>query len=160
MHPSRVDHSSQSAYTLVNVTFDEYRNIYTYDAITLWFAYGAAVLFTAVAVVVGLMALWLDGVSFDDSFSTILRTSRINTDTEGSGHGEHHEDHVADNGAQPLPHALANATVIINAAQCAGRCRKLPTRPTGTPGDLAGHANASDTVNLLPMERCSNTNVR
>jgi len=100
-------------------------------------------------------ALWFDGVAYDNSFSTILRTSRISIGTVESGWGEVFEDRLADDGGQPLPHALAKATVVVNAVQCARKCRRAPVAPTGSPDDVARHVNTSDTMQLLPIQRPS-----
>ena len=60
----------------VNVSLETYHNIYKYDWETLWISYGLAVLFTTLAVVAGVVALILNGVSYSDNFSTIVRVSR------------------------------------------------------------------------------------
>lgn len=58
-----------------NVTFTAYRNIYVYSATKLWLAYGLASAFSALAVLVGLFAIWNNGASYSNEYSTLLRTT-------------------------------------------------------------------------------------
>ena len=50
--------------------------MYSYNAHNLWTAYGIAILVTLFSIVVGLVALYLNGVSYRTSFSTIVATTR------------------------------------------------------------------------------------
>ncbi|KAK5701737.1 hypothetical protein LTR97_004555 [Elasticomyces elasticus] len=59
-----------------SVTVGMYRNVYAYDPVTLWIAYGLSILFTALAVLAGTIALVQNGASYSNYFSTILRVSR------------------------------------------------------------------------------------
>jgi hypothetical protein len=49
---------------------------YWYDPVTFWIAYGIAIASSLAAVIVGLRALWINGVSHDNSFSSIMATTR------------------------------------------------------------------------------------
>ncbi|KAJ4371343.1 hypothetical protein N0V83_004560 [Neocucurbitaria cava] len=62
--------------SLVNVTQSTFVTIYEYRPRNLWLAYGIAVAFSLAGVVLGLRALWLNGVSHDNSFSSIMATTR------------------------------------------------------------------------------------
>jgi hypothetical protein len=47
-----------------------------YDAMNFWIAYGIAIALSFAAVIMGLRALWINGVSHDNSFSSIMATTR------------------------------------------------------------------------------------
>ena len=100
------------------MTYEIYRNVYTYDSVTLWIAYGLAIFFTALAVVIGSRAMWFNRVAYDANFSTVLRTSWIRSTI-----AEHDEGAEGlgccdgDDGSRPLPKSLARAIVIMTAAQ-------------------------------------------
>lgn len=79
---------------------------------TLWIAYGVAIFFAALAVATGSTAMWLNGVAYDASFSTILRTSYIGEVATGRPEYLPHND-----GSRPLPKQLAKAVVVVDAAQ-------------------------------------------
>ncbi|CAO2655643.1 Nn.00g044460.m01.CDS01 [Neocucurbitaria sp. VM-36] len=59
-----------------NVTQSTFVTIYEYRPQNLWLAYGIAVAFSFAGVILGLRALWLNGVSHDNSFSSIMATTR------------------------------------------------------------------------------------
>ncbi|KAK5679710.1 hypothetical protein LTS10_007658 [Elasticomyces elasticus] len=61
---------------LTDVTMERFRNVYAYDSVTLWIAYGLSILFTALAVSAGIIALVQNGASYSNYFSTVLRVSR------------------------------------------------------------------------------------
>lgn len=110
---------------LANVTFQLYDDIYIYDARTLWFAYGIAIFFTAVIVVIGCTAMWLNGVAYESSFSTVLRASWIYiTGTAEDGGGPE-----VDDGSMPKPAYLTNAIVVMGAAS------RDPNYPSTPPHD-------------------------
>jgi len=98
--------SSIYAPPLTNVTLPSYRNIYVYSSHKLWLAYGAAILFALIGVLIGLLALLSNGISYSSSFSTILRASRhanitaIISPTDADGR-------------DPLPVHLAKANVFF-----------------------------------------------
>lgn len=107
---SRPNYSSPFAPSnLTNVTLESYHNIYVYDSATLWVAYGLAIFFSALAVIVGLVAIALSGASYDNLFSTIVRVARTAEmtveveGTEGAGH-------------QPLPKHLAKARMVMSSS--------------------------------------------
>ena len=83
-----------------------YRNIYVYSEHKLWLAYGAAILFAIIGVLIGLLALLSNGISYSSNFSTILRASRhanitaIISPTDADGR-------------DPLPEHLATANVFF-----------------------------------------------
>lgn len=98
--------SSPFAPPPVNVTFHTYAPTYVYAVKTLWFAYGIAIIVSAVGVVAGLCCMFTTGASFSNDFSTILRATRhaaVGVDLkEGDGDGK-----------DPLPRYLAEATVLF-----------------------------------------------
>jgi hypothetical protein len=61
---------------LTTVTHTTYPNVYEYRPYNLWLAYGIAVASSFIAVLLGLYALWLNGVSHDNSFSSIMASTR------------------------------------------------------------------------------------
>jgi multisubunit Na+/H+ antiporter MnhC subunit len=87
------------------VTFREWRTIYDYDPVTLWIAYGATLLLATLAIVTGIIAMVWNGAAYDDSFSSILRMSRLDA-----------VDLHGDDGSRPLPNALARSAVVIASA--------------------------------------------
>ncbi|OAL53864.1 hypothetical protein IQ07DRAFT_667990 [Pyrenochaeta sp. DS3sAY3a] len=50
--------------------------VYAYQPRNLWLAYGIAIAFSFAGVALGLRALWLNGVAHDNSFSSIMATTR------------------------------------------------------------------------------------
>ena len=91
---------------MTKVTYNTYHNVYIYSAITLWVAYGLAILFTLVALMLGMVSLALNKGSFKNDFSTVLRNTRMVAMTE-----ELHHDEV--DGRQPVPKRLAGARVMM-----------------------------------------------
>jgi hypothetical protein len=105
------------------VTFDEWRNTYAYDARTLWAAYGAAIVSTIIAVLVGSIAMASNGVAYSANFSTILRTSQIRKSPAADDRDAEPSDGF-DDGRVPLPKSLAKAIVVVNSSQRDGNLRK------------------------------------
>ncbi|KAL2071202.1 hypothetical protein VTL71DRAFT_12437 [Oculimacula yallundae] len=66
---------ANSSYT-TDITSEYPINVYAYNAFNLWVAYGAAILATLFSVGVGFYALFLNGVSHETRFSTIVATTR------------------------------------------------------------------------------------
>ncbi|TGO28106.1 hypothetical protein BPAE_0032g00490 [Botrytis paeoniae] len=101
----------------VNVTFQIYGNTYFYDARTLWLAYGLQISFAALAVVIGCISIWLNGVSYDANFSTVLRMCRVDMDNIASGHNKDpgKRSSYEDSGGKPLPKCLAETVVHLHA---------------------------------------------
>ncbi|KAK5701853.1 hypothetical protein LTR97_004671 [Elasticomyces elasticus] len=130
------------------VTFTTYHNIYVYDPITLWTAYGIAILLTAIAVGTGTYALWTNGVAYDTNFSTVLRTSRLSKRLKGVDEELAGEDGQDDDGSRPLPDCLANATIIITT----GRSRQAQSQfhKGVKAGIMAVESNDASDVSLLP----------
>jgi hypothetical protein len=89
----------------VKVTFREWRTIYDYDHVTLWIAYGATLLLTALAIFAGIIVMVWNGAAYDGSFSSILRMGRLDA-----------VDLHGDDGSRPLPDALARSAVVIASA--------------------------------------------
>jgi hypothetical protein len=79
----------------------------------LWIAYGLAILFTAVTIVIGSITMYSNGVAYDASFSTVLRACRI----QGKGVVPVQTDLDGDDGGQPLPKSLAKATIVMNTSR-------------------------------------------
>lgn len=62
--------------SLANVTQSTFYTVYEYRPRNLWLAYGIAIAFSLAGVILGLRALWINGVSHDNSFSSIMATTR------------------------------------------------------------------------------------
>ena len=103
---SRPNYSSISAPQAVNVTRPLYQNMYVYSAIKLWAAYGVAILLASLAVLLGLITMFLNGAAYSQTFSTVFRAAR------GAGMSEKIRDSdVA--GEDPLPKRLATAQILF-----------------------------------------------
>ncbi|KAH8816636.1 hypothetical protein F5884DRAFT_663758 [Xylogone sp. PMI_703] len=88
------------------VFLPQYRNIFIYSPWKLWLAYGISILFSTTGVIIGLFAMLSNGASYNNNFSTILRTSKhanINTAINP----------VDATGREPLPKYLAKAAVLF-----------------------------------------------
>jgi len=110
-----------------------YQNVYVYAPARLWIAYGLAILFTAIAVIIGLLAMVLNGVAYSNHFSTVLRTTRFaNIDPKvlpDDGDGK-----------DPMPNRLARAVVSFSTDG-----REMRRR-----GWLGERGSSSVTSRLLP----------
>ncbi|KAF1845162.1 uncharacterized protein K460DRAFT_245116, partial [Cucurbitaria berberidis CBS 394.84] len=62
--------------SMANVTQSTFSTVYDYRPRNLWLAYGIAIVCSFAGVLLGLQALWLNGVSHDNSFSSIIATTR------------------------------------------------------------------------------------
>ena len=91
---------------LTKVTQNRYHNIYVYSAITLWVAYGIAIVLTLVAVGIGMHSIIVNKASFSNDFSTILRTVRT-----APMSAEVHKSER--DGRQPLPKRLGKSRIFI-----------------------------------------------
>ncbi|KAJ6198750.1 hypothetical protein J3E72DRAFT_414986 [Bipolaris maydis] len=60
----------------VSVRYYTFYNMYEYTPRNLWIAYGAAIVCSFAAVLLGLRALWLNGVCHDNSFSAVMAATR------------------------------------------------------------------------------------
>jgi hypothetical protein len=88
------------------VALPQYQTIYLYTAYKLWIAYGIAIMFSTTGVLIGLLAVFLNGVSYTNHFSTILQTARYaRRDTDILP-----ED---TDGKDPLPVYLAKAQAVF-----------------------------------------------
>lgn len=101
----------------MEVAFERYGTVYRYDAKTLWTAYGVALLVAGLAVLMGTTALWLNGVAYDNTFSTVLRATYIDGPGASRSEALHNRstDRV-DDGSRPLPKALARAIVVVRSS--------------------------------------------
>ena len=98
----RANYSSASAPDPVKVALPAYRNIYTYSALKLWAAYGVAIFLALLTALLGLVAIFLNGASYSNNFSTTFRAARGAAISEKVYAGD-----VA--GEDPLPKRLAKA---------------------------------------------------
>lgn len=104
---------------LTNVTVEGYENIYRYDVAILWIAYGLSIFFALLGVIAGFIALWLNGASYSDSFSTVLRVSRtaeLSVDVQ-------RKDGM---GSDPLPRYLENARLDLIGSATHSRESRVP----------------------------------
>ena len=110
---SRPNYSSPFAPPeLANVSLTTSQNIYLYDKTTLWIAYGLSMLFTALAVLIGMVAMLSNGESYSNSFSSIVRVART-ADLSAEVRGKD------GSGSDPLPPYLKEARLDVGA--CARR---------------------------------------
>jgi hypothetical protein len=102
---------STSAYApslQATVTTTKVYNVYTYAQRTLWLAYGIAIAVTTLSVAAGSIALVLNGASFSNKFSTIVRVGRA----------AHLTEEISGNdgdGTEPLPKHLAISRLLMRA---------------------------------------------
>jgi len=83
-----------------------YHNVYFYSPGTLWLAYGIAILFSSISATVGIVAVYSNGLSYSNDFSTVLRVSRHADMTV--------EIHSSDiDGSDPLPRYLAKCNIAF-----------------------------------------------
>ncbi|KAK4494842.1 hypothetical protein PRZ48_014198 [Zasmidium cellare] len=68
--------SSPFAPPPVNVTRHEFHNVYAYAVAKLWLAYGIAIGFTLLGLLVGVASMLVNGAVFSREFSTVLRAGR------------------------------------------------------------------------------------
>lgn len=95
-----------SSASLISVITHSPQNIYVYSPRNLILAYGIAILFTLVGVILGFWCLSVNGGSYSNSFSTVLRTTRnsqLDTLVRTS----------ETTGADPLPHHLGRTKVSL-----------------------------------------------
>lgn len=118
--------SSPYAPPLTNVTLPMYQTVYLYAPFKLWVAYGLATLFAAIAVLIGLLAIFSNGITYSNHFSTILRTARyaqmkttiLPEDADGK---------------DPLPIYLARASVTFSDGHSTLEKRRLSSVDTKSP---------------------------
>ena len=110
------------------VQIAQWQNVYSYSWQRLVIAYGAAVLATSVAVLIGFATLITTGVAYSYDFSTFMRALR----------GQHIDDIVAaydhTDGAEPLPKALAKARISLISSN-SSTPKGSPAMTEGTEGD-------------------------
>lgn len=58
------------------MTLPAYRNIYVYSEFKLWAAYGAAISLALLTVLLGLVAMLMNGVSYSANFSAVFLAAR------------------------------------------------------------------------------------
>jgi len=133
------DHSMLKANQLgakqTDVQIALWQNVYSYSWQRLVIAYGAAVLATLVAVLIGCSTLITTGVAYSYDFSTFMRALR----------GQHIDDVVAaydhTDGAEPLPKALAKARISLISSGS-------PT-PKGSPDMTEGDADEAERAKMM-----------
>ncbi|KAF7191813.1 hypothetical protein HII31_06858, partial [Pseudocercospora fuligena] len=102
---------------LTNVTIaDPIRTVYHYNALTLWVAYGIALGFAAVALIVAFVVMCFEGVSYSNVYSTLIRVAR----TADLSEDVHPED---GSGSDPLPEYLERARLEVTSTARADRNR-------------------------------------
>ncbi|KAK5714757.1 hypothetical protein LTR17_017075 [Elasticomyces elasticus] len=111
---------------LRSVTLTTYHNVYVYDPITLWTAYGIAILLTAIAVGTGRLSKRLKHANEELAI----------------------EDAQDDDGSRPLPECLANATIMLTT----GRSRQIQNQSHKgvKAGIMAVENNDASDISLLP----------
>lgn len=80
-------------------------NIYNYDSRDLWIAYGIAAVSALLCVIFGIYAIWRNGATYQNVFSTFLRTTR--------DQALQNLIDPSDKGAEPLPKDLAAVNIIL-----------------------------------------------
>lgn len=99
--------------TDVLVTIYTIENIYTYTWERLAISYGVAIALTLLAVITGFVLLLINGASYSNKFSTIMRATR-------GGHIDMLVMAQETSGADPLDEGLAKAKIWIGAQGGAG----------------------------------------
>jgi hypothetical protein len=100
------------------VTSETYEPVYVYSPFKLWVAYGPAILLASIGVLLGLLAMLLNGVTYTNHFSTVLRTARhvyLGTAIRSEDAG----------GKDPLPKYLAKTTVLFSDSYSATKEREV-----------------------------------
>jgi len=83
--------TNQALFDSPPVTIYYPQNIYAYQPLDLWLAYGIALLFYVLCLSIGIIGLRQNGFSYSNNFTTILRTTRnpnldlLVTESESSG---------------------------------------------------------------------------
>lgn len=95
-------------------------NIYDYDPRDLWIAYGIAAGSSLFCVIFGIYAIWCNGATYQNVFSTFLRTTRDQT--------LQNLIDPSDNGAEPLPKDLAEVNITL--AEDKYVMMQVPQRPS------------------------------
>ncbi|KAK5744824.1 hypothetical protein LTR17_001901 [Elasticomyces elasticus] len=113
----QANETSAFAPPLTDVTFFESNiQVYSYDSVKLWAAYGCAIGVSALAVLLGFWTVFDSGAVYSDNFSTLLRVTR---EVEMSV-----DIALADrDGKDPLPGYLADSTIAFPAPRSKGRVR-------------------------------------
>jgi hypothetical protein len=84
-----------------------YHNLYVYNSLDLWIAYGISIFCAAMCVTIGMLALFRTGYAYSNDFSTIFRTTRgrdfdvLVTPAETKG-------------GCPLPKSIARQTILFD----------------------------------------------
>lgn len=102
----RPNYSSPTAPLPVDVAYHRYHNIYVYSAQKLWLPYGIASGASTLAVIAGLVTMYLNRASYSNNFSTMLRAA----------YGAELTARIRDEdvyGQDPLPKYLAEARVRL-----------------------------------------------
>lgn len=123
------------------MTFRTYENVYSYSAARLWLIYGPAIFFTTLAVAIGLHSMIMEGVSYSDDFSTIMRATRqaeLSASFRESDTG----------GENPLPKRLEQATVGIRKRVPASRAAKEAFEPVYEEVESEESETTADVPNL------------
>lgn len=145
---SRPNYSSPTAPFPVEVTFDRHHNVYAYAAHNLWLSYGIALGLTFMAVLAGLVTMFISQASYSGNFSTILRAAYgAQLSTAVSQHDA--------NGRDPLPKYLANARVLLQSPTSESLSDQLASAPAVT---NKGSKEATSTIRLLRAESQSEVN--
>jgi hypothetical protein len=84
-----------------------FRNVYVYSPLKLWLAYGLALFFATGAVITGFVLMYKNQVSYSNSFSTILRTTR---NAQINANFSKHDY----SGVDPISSHLANSVVVFD----------------------------------------------
>jgi hypothetical protein len=102
--PTFILNASQASPISANLS--NFINVFSYNALDLWLAYGCAIFCAAVCALIGSSAAHRNGATYNNSFSTIVRTTRnpsMNALVEGPD----------SDGAEPMALAMAESFVIL-----------------------------------------------
>lgn len=135
----RPNSSSPTAPKTVKVTYHRYHNIYVYSPRKLWLPYGIALGVSTLAVLAGLVTMFLNRASYSNSFSTVLRAA----------HGAQLSAELMDEdsrGQDPLPKYLAEAQIWLRGVKTNGASSLLSQREGPPP---VPPKEARSTVKLL-----------
>ncbi len=105
--------TNKGLFPSTNLTIYYPQNIYTYQPRDLWLAYGIAVLSNIICLLIAMVALNQNGLSYSNNFTTILRTTRNQNLDVLVKEGE-------SSGADPVPAHTASGTLIYRRSAAYG----------------------------------------
>ena len=108
-NPTNLHRRDSEPNVTASVTVTKNGATYYYKPWNLWLAYGSAILSASLCVLSGIRSLYKNGYSYNNTFSTVLRTTRGRDLDELVDRAE-----VIDaRGANPLPEQISKAQIVF-----------------------------------------------